>query len=82
MPAVVRSTSSPPVTRSLSALDAVGDAVAELEVAGQLADPVVAVLDGGGGLGRGGLEAVEGLLHLVEHEVGGADADGAEGEEA
>ena len=55
--------------------------VAELEVAGQLADPVVAVLDGGGRVRRLHLEPVEGLLHLVEHEVGGAHADGTDGEE-
>ena len=55
---------------------AIGDAVTELEVASQLADAVAAVLDGGGGVGSGGLEAVEGALHLVEHEVGDADTDG------
>ena len=55
--------------------DAVPDAVGELEVARELADAVGAGLDRLGGVGRHRLEPVEGLLHLVEDEVGHPHAE-------
>ena len=62
-------------------LDEAVDPLAEVGVAGDLAEPVRAGLHLGRGFRSSRLEAVERLLHVVEHEVRRADADRPDGEE-
>ena len=59
----------------LEHLDEAVDPLAEVAVAGDLTEAVRAGLHLGGRLRCGRLQAVERLLHVVEHEVGRAHAD-------